>query len=121
MTSPQSLVLNCLPISVNAAYRNVPKIGRVKTTKYKNWQKDVGAQLSIQGLEKVCGEVEVSIFCRRPDKRKRDIDNLVKAVLDLLVAHNLIEDDRNVVKVSAQWTTSEDIEGTLVLFEEWKE
>jgi Holliday junction resolvase RusA-like endonuclease len=38
-----------------------------------------------------------------PDKRKRDLDNLLKAPIDLLVEHGVIDDDRNVVSLGASW------------------
>jgi Holliday junction resolvase RusA-like endonuclease len=43
----------------------------------------------------------------RPDKRKRDLDNIAgKAVLDLLVAHKVIADDALVVSLASRWCDS---------------
>ena len=52
-------------------------------------------ELKAQRPGQIEGEVEVSIALGRPDgRRKRDLDNAAgKAVLDLLVAHQVIEDD----------------------------
>jgi crossover junction endodeoxyribonuclease RusA len=39
----------------------------------------------------------------RPDKRKRDIDNLLKPVLDALQMSGVIQDDHYAQSVFAQW------------------
>ena len=39
-----------------------------------------------------------------PDRRRRDVDNLGKAVLDLLTAHQVIEDDANVMSLTSRDT-----------------
>jgi len=41
-----------------------------------------------------------------PNGRGRDIDKLSKSLLDLLAAHKVIEDDANVVTVTAAWDTA---------------
>lgn len=49
------------------------------------------------------GWVRVSIAAGVPDCRRRDLDNLGKAMLDLLVAHQVIEDDSKVLELSSRW------------------
>jgi hypothetical protein len=51
------------------------------------------------------GPVTVTIAAGRPDKR-RDVDNLAKALLDLLQAHCVIESDANVVSLTSQWDSA---------------
>lgn len=53
-------------------------------------------------------EVSISIGIVAPDKRARDIDNLIKVVCDILVKAGVIKDDsrKYVRKVSAQWIAS---------------
>jgi len=86
-------------------YRNVRGKGRVKTKRYLAWIELAG--LSIHGgIGKHCkfpGDVFIHIKIKRPDRRKRDIDNLIKAPLDLLVSCGVINDDRYVEKVTAEW------------------
>ena len=42
----------------------------------------------LQGLRKIPGPVSVTVVAGRPDRRKRDLDNIAtKAVLDLLTAY----------------------------------
>jgi Holliday junction resolvase RusA-like endonuclease len=63
--------------------------------------------LKAQCPGQVEGAVEVSIALGRPDNRKRDLDNAAgKAVLDLLVAHQVIEDDSNVMRITSGWDRS---------------
>ena len=38
----------------------------------------------------------VSIFAQPPDRRKRDLDNLPKAILDALVHADIIRDDSDI-------------------------
>ena len=117
MNQIQSIVFDGVPVSVNQMYRNLKGRGRVKSQRYNTWRNAVEWQVKAQQPELVEGNVEVSIFCRKPDRRRRDIDNTIKAVLDMLVNLHLIEDDSKVAKVSAEWTNNPEITGTLVM---WK-
>ncbi len=42
------------------------------------------------------GPVSVSVVAHPPDKKRRDLDNLLKSLLDALQHAGLIEDDSNV-------------------------
>lgn len=44
--------------------------------------------------------VDVTIDCLFPDKRKRDIDNILKVTLDALVSCKIFDDDSQVMKLS---------------------
>ena len=46
----------------------------------------------------------VQVTTHVPDRRRRDVDNLGKAVLDLLTAHQVIEDDANVMSLTSRDT-----------------
>jgi crossover junction endodeoxyribonuclease RusA len=39
----------------------------------------------------------------RPDKRKRDLGNLEKAISDILVSQNIVEDDSLCEWIEARW------------------
>ena len=60
---------------------------------YKNF---VGLYAKANKIVKTCGKVAVSIEIYPPDKRKRDIDNVLKVLNDSLVEANVIEDDSNI-------------------------
>lgn len=84
-----------IPPSTNTLYRNAAGRGRVKTARYLTWQRAAGNELVAQRPKPIAGDVDVSIQVPRDDRR--DIDNYCKGLLDLLVVHGLIEDDRFVV------------------------
>ncbi len=88
------------PPSANGLYANRKtrkpgQKGRVKTDKYLSWQDAAGKEILAQGKRCLPGTVIVFVEARPPDKRPRDIDNLGKACLDLLVWMGVIEDDKS--------------------------
>jgi len=90
-----------MPPSVNACWANVPKKGRVRSTAYRRWSKLAMQELQQQQAGRVAGKFCIVITAKRT-KRKRDIDNLVKPILDLL-AGVVTEDDAECERVSAGW------------------
>jgi len=101
-----TLVLHLpFPVSVNAMYANNRGggKGRYPTKKYKDWKQEAALAIKNGGFYHMAGEVSVAIYLGRPDKRKRDCDNLIKGVLDALTQNKVIEDDHKVIKVSVEW------------------
>jgi|6_EtaG_2_1085325.scaffolds.fasta_scaffold13314_2 Holliday junction resolvase RusA-like endonuclease len=99
-----------LPPSTNNLFHNSGRGGRRKTKNYRQWIERAGWELARQHPLPVTGSpVGVSIRLRRPNKQS-DLDNRAKAVLDLLVTHRLISDDRDVSELHMYW---EPIEGPL--------
>ena len=91
-----------IPPSMNNAYFNLAKgKGRAKTSGYRAWKDNAAKEIqaSVPAARRVGGPVSVSILL--PSKLPGDVDNRIKGVLDALVASGRIDDDRNVVKVSA--------------------
>jgi Holliday junction resolvase RusA-like endonuclease len=93
-----------LPIapSTNGLTRNVPGKGRVKTDLYRRWLIEAGWALKEQHVPKVEGTVSLTFWAAIP-KRSRDLDNLIKATLDLLQANGIIENDALVCEIGAKW------------------
>ena len=60
-------------------------------------------EASLQNQKQIKGKYILEIQAVKPDKRRRDIDNLGKSVSDLLVTMGLIEDDHLCQKFSAEW------------------
>ena len=82
------------PPSVNRLWR-ATKGGKVyRSPQYVAWRKLAMWQLvgQVKG-KKVTNAYKLTILAVRPDKRKRDLGNLEKAVSDILVSQNIIEDD----------------------------
>jgi Holliday junction resolvase RusA-like endonuclease len=53
--------------------------------------------------KKVEGPYKLTILAVRPDKRKRDLGNLEKAISDILVSQGLVEDDCLCEWIVARW------------------
>lgn len=101
-----SFTLPTLPPPLSACFKNAGKFGRVKTTRYKAWigECSVGLQKDFPGPRKTISNlVSVTYIIRRPDKRKRDLDNMLKALNDLLVTAAFIHDDSQIEQLSIRW------------------
>ena len=82
------------PPSCNRLWRVVD--GRaISSRPYRDWIAAAGLELMVQRPKKHVGPVAISIEVGMPDRRKRDLDNLQKACLDLLRRHGVIEDDHS--------------------------
>jgi Holliday junction resolvase RusA-like endonuclease len=60
---------------------------------YQEWRDLAAAHLLGQRPVQMDCMVAVDILLTAPDKRKWDIDNRVKPIMDVLVVHKVIEDD----------------------------
>jgi crossover junction endodeoxyribonuclease RusA len=81
----------------------------------RSYRKAVSDQVLIQrGAKHLKGKVKVTIEAYRPDNRKRDLDNLLKAVLDGLKYAGVYEDDSLIVDLRIYW--SPDVGGMLKVF-----
>jgi Holliday junction resolvase RusA-like endonuclease len=106
-----TLTLTTTPPSVNALFYNRKSGGRGKTLVYRNWQRDALTELSLHPHWHVPGRVAVRI---QVGAARGDIDNRVKATLDLLVRAGRIMDDRLVFSVKAKRAA---IDGTVIEIE----
>ncbi|MGE5166368.1 MAG: RusA family crossover junction endodeoxyribonuclease [Sphingobacteriales bacterium] len=95
------------PPSTNRLWRRA-RVGMIKSEEYVAWLLEAKAEALRQGFTKVVGSYKLSITAARPDKRKRDLDNLIKPVSDLLKSIGAIEDDHLCDFLSARWVTSGD-------------
>ena len=79
--------------------------GRVhRSARYVSWLRTAGWELQLQRPERFEGWVRISIAAGAPDRRRRDVDGLAKATLDLLVEHRIIRDDALVVSLTSKWS-----------------
>lgn len=70
----------------------------------RDYRKAVCDQILIQrGAKHYSKKVKVTIAAYRPDERKRDLDNLLKAVLDALKHAGVYEDDSLIVDLRIYW------------------
>jgi crossover junction endodeoxyribonuclease RusA len=85
------------PPSVNHYWRNFR--GRmVIGPRGRAYRKDATAAIHEQRvpIEGIGGSLKVELLAHPPDRRRRDLDNLQKALLDAVVAAGVIEDDSNI-------------------------
>lgn len=81
--------------SLNSMYRNVPGVGRVKSSDYKKWAKLAMQEMMIQRNQPL-PTPPVTLTIRLPDSGGRgDLSNRVKALEDLLVRMHCLPDDND--------------------------
>jgi len=74
-----------------------------RSSQYATWRTAAIWQLSVQAQkEKIAGPYKLTMLVVRPDKRKRDLDNLFKAASDALVGASILE-DHNCEWLEARW------------------
>lgn len=89
-----------IPPSANELYllSQKPRGKRFKTAKYTNWLKKTGweclVQLKGQNEMRVPDDVTFQITIYAKIDRKRDLDNIIKPILDLFQNIGIITDDR---------------------------
>jgi len=59
-----------------------------------DWIKEASWVVKLGKHQKICGQFSATIILNPPDKRRIDIDNRVKVLLDLAEKTGLIENDR---------------------------
>jgi len=91
------------PPSVNKYWRTYQ--GRmIISAEGRAYRKAVADQVLIQrGAKHYAGKLRVGIEAFRPDNRRRDLDNLLKAVLDGCTHAGVWEDDSNIVDLRIYW------------------
>ncbi|CAE7205085.1 unnamed protein product [Symbiodinium microadriaticum] len=122
MTPPLSPILTLpMPPSANHLFitqsHGRGKTRRSKSMKYRGWISEAGWAIRAQGSPQFYGSrFKVTYAFERPtDKIKRDVENRIKAVSDLLVSHAVIEDDSLIESITAEWRDG--IEGVQVFIE----
>ena len=72
---------------------------RFLSPKVQMWRRE--ATVLVRAARKIIfsGPVAVVLYLYPPDRRRRDLDNVVKAVLDALVLGGLLKDDSQVVEL----------------------
>ena len=99
---PHCCLMLPFPVSTNNLFAGKTK--RFPSRRYKTWRTEAGAALAAQRpLPSFSEPVEVTLSIGKPDGRKRDLDNLFKAPLDLLVEFGVLVDDQLIHRLSASW------------------
>lgn len=92
------------PPSVNKYWRTFQ--GRmIISAEGRSYRKAVADQVLMQRAAKhYAGKLRVVIEAYRPDNRRRDLDNLLKAALDGCTHAGVWEDDSNIVDLRIYWS-----------------
>lgn len=91
------------PPSVNALWKR-GKTGMYRSPRYMGWLNEAGKELELQRPGMIEGSYVIAIELERKEGRRRDADNLAKAIGDLLTAHGVIEDDSLAEAVVILWS-----------------
>ena len=92
-----------LPPSVNNLYR-LGKGNVYRSPKYVNWRNATLWSVSLQAqFRKISTEYKLTIRVVKPDKRKRDLDNILKALSDILESAGVIENDHFCQHIDLAW------------------
>lgn len=82
---------------MNHYWRAVPGRGVIVSAEGRQYRQDVGVQVLIQrAAKKFAGRLDVAIYAFPPDKRRRDLDNLLKSCLDALTHAGVWLDDSQI-------------------------
>lgn len=89
------------PPSTNQMWRNVTINGKQRTLVSKrgrDFRQQVAQRCLVSGIagKKITGRVAVELVAMEPDRRRRDLDNLLKSTFDSLTHAGVWEDDSQV-------------------------
>lgn len=77
----------------------------VISEKGRAYRKAVAELMMLHGMQKHSKKLlQIEIRAYRPDNRKRDLDNLLKATLDSLANAGVYEDDSQIVDLRVYWS-----------------
>jgi Holliday junction resolvase RusA-like endonuclease len=105
------------PPTANNLFFNTRGRGRVRTDRYRTWAVAAGGDVRRQNPGRIEGQYSLDITLGRPDKRKRDLSNAIKALEDLIVEHQIVEDDSLCAALSIQWGN---VKGCVLVLSEHK-
>lgn len=87
------------PPSVNAYWRSVRGRNILSAAGREYRQR---AMEAAAGLDTITGRLDVDLLVAPPDRRRRDLDNLPKAVLDALTHAGVYDDDSQIDRLSIE-------------------
>ena len=99
------------PPSVNHYWRRVGAKTLI-SREGRRFREEVVAKVRELKVQAISGPIRVNILACRPDKRRRDIDNILKSLLDALGYAGAYEDDSQIWKLSVEWAL--DVSGELL-------
>jgi len=105
------------PVSTNALWMRSSTTGHIiRSPRYAKWFQAAGNELAIQRPGCIRGTYSLEVLIERKSGR-RDIDNAIKSLSDLLVANQVVEDDSLAQRITLEW--SDTIKGAWVTIRKW--
>ena len=104
--------LPIFPVPLSACFVNVARNGRADSARYAAWKRTTDAFLA-KNLAGWLGnpwkptfseKVKVTILLEAPDRHRRDLDNCLKGLGDLLQRNHILGDDSQIVHWDIRWT-----------------
>lgn len=86
-----------MPPSVNKLFANVRGRGRIRTREYKSWSHQAIWTIICKCPQPRLIKPPYTVRISLPVKMRGDLDNRVKAVLDVLVKSGVMDDDSHVM------------------------
>lgn len=99
------------PPSTNRLWRIAGK-RMYRSKRYLEWLGECALALELENRPEIDYPFNIEIVVGRPDRRRRDLDNLAKPILDCLQHCMIIKDDCHNQQMSLMW--SNEIEGCKV-------
>jgi crossover junction endodeoxyribonuclease RusA len=94
------------PPTLNHLFVNLKSGGRAKSKDYAKWEKLADTYGLLTPRVQFEGPVRVEYVFHRPDKRRRDVANLEKAVSDTLQRWGIVADDCQIEHLTLRWASS---------------
>lgn len=113
-------ILLPFPPTINTYWRNLATGRTILSERGRKYKRAVADAILIQRPERFTlrQNVEAEIILYPPDKRRRDIDNYAKAILDALEGTGVLENDCIIKKISVSWALDSSGEGAKVCLKE---
>lgn len=105
-----------IPPSINRLWVPVNG-GMVRSERYRTWWRAAGNELVRARPGRVSGAYALTLLVNRTES-KADLNNLEKAVSDLLQEHGVIENDRRGDRIELEWSNA--VERCRVIVRRWQ-
>ena len=105
------------PPSINQYYRRTGKRTLISRNG-RAFREKVCSIIANSGIEKLDGPLEVHLELYPPDKRKRDVDNYQKSLLDAMEKGGVYKNDSQIIRLET--TKCEPVAGGGVIVRIWK-
>ena len=105
MSDPLLSVTLPSPPSANRLWRHIGFNKVLRSREYRAWTEAATVIIRAEISGALDGPYQMNVEVGRPDRRRRDLDNLIKPLGDSLVAAGAVTDDANCQRIEAAWSS----------------